>query len=324
MYYLKFLLCLFFLGLVFYVPCFGTQTNTKPPPTPQLYFPDADSLSALTIRIPFKMAGRLIVIQAGLGEKIGNFILDTGSSSLILNSVHFKGGVKKRGYVSIGTTGAVDDVKIKAVEDFSFPGLIFEKLYADVIDLGHLERKKNIEILGLIGYEPLKEFEIIVDFQLKQITLIRLDKKGNRLDSLALLEPIMDSLNFRLQAHIIAIDGKVDNTSVTFGLDTGAELNLLHKGIRRKVLNHFKISKRTVLNGMGQHEVEVLAGKLYKFTCGNQRLSGMRTLLTNMDEMNDAFNTNLDGLIGFEFLCMRRTIINYKKKKLYFLKWYHP
>ena len=324
MYYIRFFLGLFFLGLISHAPCFGIHNNTKPPPTPQLYFPSADSLSALTVRIPFKMAGRLIVLQAGLGEQTGNFILDTGSSNLILNSVHFKGGVKKRGYVSIGTTGAVDNVKTKAVENFSFPGFVFEKLYADVIDLSHLEQKKNIEILGLIGYEPLKEFEIIVDFQLKQITLTRLDKQGNRLDSLALLEPTIDSLDFHLQAHIITIEGKVDKTAVTFGLDTGAELNLLHKGIKRKVLNHFKISKRTVLNGMGQNEVEVLAGKLYKYTCGNQRLSGMRTLLTNMDEMNNTFNTNLDGLVGFEFLCMRRTIINYKKKKLYFLKWYRP
>ena len=46
----------------------------------------------------------------------------------------------------------------------------------------------------------------------------------------------------------------------------------------------------------------------------------MKTVLTNLRKMNAAFGTRLDGVLGFEFFAQKRTIINYRKKKLYFIK----
>jgi len=306
-----------------------TSFATSPPRGPTLvplHFPEASVISKNTIRVPFRLAGRLIAVQATVGDRKGIFIIDTGASRLILNSVHFPAGWKSShsGMASMGTTGAVGEVKKKTVPDFQWDSLFFDNMLADVIDLSHIEQKKNIEILGLIGYETLKGFEILIDFRLRQITLMRLDEQGERLDSLAVLETPVDSLAFQMQSHFITLSGNVDEVPVRFGLDTGAELNLLHHRVNRKVLDHFKIAKRVNLNGTGQGSVEVLAGALYKFRCGNQHFSGMQTLLTNMREMNRSFRTSLDGLLGFEFLYNRRTIINYKKKMLYFLEWEKP
>lgn len=290
-----------------------------------LEFPQGAELGPHTIRVPFELAGRLIVVEAAVEGIRGNFIIDTGSSHLILNANHFSSGVSQRRVASIGATGTVEAVSVRPTRGFSWDSLAFDKIQAHIIDLGHIEEKKNIRVLGLIGYEVLKNFEVLIDFQLRQVTLTRTDKNGERLDSLAILEEADDSLGFRLQGHVITLDGWVDQTPVQFGLDSGAELNLLHSRVKRKVLDHFKISKRVNLNGMGQQDVEVLAGKLYRFRCNDRiRCSGMQTLLTNLDDINAAFNTKLQGLIGYEFLCMRRTIINYKKEKLYFLKWYGP
>ncbi len=291
----------------------------------QLTFPRGETVSIHTIRIPFELAGRLIVVQAKVEGLIGNFILDTGSGKLILNARHFEGSLSRHNIASVGTTGAVEEASARRVRAFSWDSLSFGKIQAHIIDLNHIEEKKNIEVLGLIGFEVLKDFEVLIDFQLQQLTLTRLDEKGERLDSLAILEEPEDSLDFQLKGHVIILDGWVERTPVQFGLDSGAELNLLHSRAKRRILNHFKISKRVNLNGMGAREVEVLAGKLYRFRCNSRiRCSGMRTLLTNLDEINAAFGAGLDGLIGYEFLCMRRTIINYKKEKLYFLKWYGP
>ena len=52
-----------------------------------LVFPDAEPLSGQTIRVPFKLAGHLILVRARVGGRIGNFILDTGSSKLIASSL---------------------------------------------------------------------------------------------------------------------------------------------------------------------------------------------------------------------------------------------
>lgn len=291
----------------------------------RIAFPQGDSPGPHTIRVPFELAGRLIVVEAAVEGQQGNFIIDTGSAKLILNASHFSRGVSRRSAASAGTTGAVEEVQVRPARSFSWSGLSFDYLQAHVIDLSHIEEKKNIRVLGLIGYEALKDFELLIDFQLRQITLTRLDARGERLDSLAILEEAEDSLSFQLKGHVIILDGWVDKTPVRFGLDSGAELNLLHSRVKRRILHHFRISKRANLNGIGRQSVEVLAGKLYRFRCSSRiRCSGMRTLLTNLDEINASFGTTLQGLLGYEFLCTRRTIINYKKKKLYFLKWYGP
>lgn len=291
------------------------------PPT----FPNAERLSPLTIRMPFKLAGHLILVQAEVAGESGNFILDTGSSDLILNARHYTGGQIRKGTVGVGMTGAVKDLRQATVRDFALDSLGYKSLNADIIDLDHIERKKNIRLLGLIGYNALEDYELLIDFQLKQLTLTALDKRGNRLDTLAFYEKPIDSLDVKRDQHFLVIRGEVEGNRLDLALDSGAELNLLHNRVNRKILDHFKISRRAHLTGMaGEKEVEVVAGKLYRFRSGQQRCSGMRTLLTNMHTFNRTYRTNFDGLIGYEFLCVRRTLINYKKKKLYFFKWYQP
>jgi predicted aspartyl protease len=317
----------YFLTFVLLLSYLPVQLYAKSPPLQvPLMFPEAEAINKNTIRVPFRLAGHLIAVKAAVGERTGIFIIDTGASKLILNEVHFPNGWTPQmfGTASAGVTGSVERVKRHTVDHFQWDSLYFDRLTADVINLSHIEQKKNIEILGLIGYNLLREFEILIDFQLRQLTLSRLDKAGNLLDSMAILEHPTDSIAFNMQAHFIALEGAVAGHSVIFGLDTGAELNLLHHKVKRKVLDHFEISKRVLLNGTGKREVEVIAGKLYRYQCGSQNSSAMHTLLTNMRDMNASYGTQLDGLMGYEFFSSRRTIINYKKKKLYFLKWHRP
>ena len=47
----------------------------------------------------------------------------------------------------------------------------------------------------------------------------------------------------------------------------------------------------------------------------------MKTMLTNLHNMNKAFGTDLDGVLGHDFFAQRRVIINYKKEKLYIIKY---
>ena len=48
-------------------------------------------------------------------------------------------------------------------------------------------------------------------------------------------------------------------------------------------------------------------------------LMPMNTVLINFDGMFEAYGVFLDGVLGYEFLKQKRTIINYKKEKLYFV-----
>jgi hypothetical protein len=107
-------------------------------------------------------------------------------------------------------------------------------------------------------------------------------------------------------------------------LDSGAELNLIDRHVNRKVLDNFTIIKRVNLVGVGQREVEVLAGVLKDVYCGRQYQEKMNTLLTSLDALNDGFDAQADGVLGYEFLKSRRTLINYTTHKIYFFNPVRP
>lgn len=288
----------------------------------KIIFSKAEVLNENTARIPFKLIGHLIVVEGELLDKKGNFIIDTGSETLLLNSVHFKSKYSnhKKMVASSGINGEVRSSYEKRLNLFKLHNLGIENIKANIIDLSHIEKSKNMNLLGIIGYSILKDYEVFIDFYLNQITLTKVDKHGNRLDSFAFLEKIIDSVDFRLKKHTIVLNVYVENKKARFGLDSGAEFNQLNKNTSKKILKHFVPFKRIFIVGASNKRIEVLVGKLNNVKLdGSESLMPMTTVLTNLSGMYETYGTMLDGVIGYEFLRQKRTVINYKKEKLYFI-----
>jgi len=288
-------------------------------------FPKAEVINEYTTRIPFKLVDHLIVIEAEISNKKGNFIIDTGSETLILNKVHFPEFYehqRKQSNAS-GVLQSVENSYEKYIKEFALENFKIYNKVSDVIDLSHIEIAKKIQLLGVIGYNILKDYEIFIDLYLHQITLTKVDTFGEKLDKNVYLEKIVDSLDFKLKNHTIVINGTVNDQNITFSLDTAAEFNQINKSINKKVLQQFKPMKRLLLSGVASdRKIEVLAGKLYRVKLSETVYFGpMYTVLTNLSKMNDAFGTDLDGILGYEFFIQKRTIINYQKKKLYFINY---
>jgi len=288
-----------------------------------LSFPQAELLSSNTTRIPFKLVDHLIVIEAQLLNQTGNFIIDTGSETLILNKNHFEGrnSSLKASKQTSGVLELIDNPLEKRLREFIIKDLVIQNKLSDVIDLSHIEVSKKIHLLGIIGYDILKDYEIFVDMHLNQITLTKINDKGEKLDKSVYLEKVIDSVNFKLKNHTIVIEATVNGQTLKFGLDTAAEYNQLNKTINKNALKQFFPKQRLQLIGASGQKIEVLAGKLYRVKLTESIYFGpMVTILTNLTQMNNAFGTNLDGVLGYEFFRQQRTIINYKKEKLYFVK----
>lgn len=287
-----------------------------------IVFPNAEIINKNTARIPFKLIDHLIVVEAELLGQKGNFIIDTGSETLILNKVHFKQQYEhnRKSYETSGVIGIIDNPLERTLNEFIIEHLKMENKNSDVIDLSHIENTKKMHLLGIIGYNILKDYEVFIDLYLNQITLAKVDKFGNTLDKKVYLEKVIDSVQFKLKKHTIVINGFVENEPVTFGLDSGAEFNQINKNSKRRVLKHFYPEKRLQLIGASHRTIEVLAGKLYRVRLSDtQFFAPMQTVLTNLNQMNEAFGTTLDGVLGYEFFKQKRTIINYQKEKLYFI-----
>jgi hypothetical protein len=283
-----------------------------------LSFPQSASPDINTVYIPFTLVGQLIMVEAHVDTVSGLFILDTGSERLVMNKKHYNPGFQNIPIVSTGNTGMVQSVVGKNIDSIKMERLVVKNLFAHIVDLEHIELKKHTRIAGIVGYDVFKDFELFIDFPERRIVLFRLDRKGDRIDPQTRWELPADSINFILKKHLILMGAEVNGIKVKFILDSGAELNLIDRHINRKVLDKFSIIKRVNLIGVGQREVEVLAGVLHDVQCGHQYQEKMNTLLTSLDAINDGFDVQADGVMGYEFLKNRRTLINYKLKKIYF------
>lgn len=302
----------------------ANSVNNRLFPEIPIYLSKAEKINEFTTRIPFKLVDRLIVVEGVLNEKKGNFIIDTGSETLILNKVHFKTysfNYSKEGETS-GVVGNVENPIEKTIRKLSFDNLNLKNKNSDVINLSHIEKSKKIKLLGIIGYSILKDYEVFVDLYLNQITLSKIDKFGKKLGKEKYLEKIIDSIDFTLKKHAIVLKAFVNKEKVTFGLDTGAEFNQINSRIHKKVLKHFYPKKRIKLTGASSKQIEVLYGTLHRVKLNNKTYFGpMKTILTNLSNMNKAFGTKLDGILGHDFFAQKRVIINYKKEKLYFINY---
>ncbi len=279
-----------------------------------LSFPGAMIENIHTIHVPFRLVGRLITIEGRIGDVSGNFLFDTGSEVLLLNRSYFT-QCEASTTASLGSSGIVESIGKSEIDTLHVDRLFVLKLNADIVDITHIETKKNIQLRGIIGYNVLKDFEVLIDYPSRIITLSRLDNSGIPIEQRSGWEQKSDSIRFYLRQHLITFGGKIGGKSLVFALDTGAELNLLDRLVGRKVLNHFEILKRVNMVGVGKGEIEVIAGLLRQFKCGNQEPKEMHTLLTNLDDFNAAFRTSIHGVLGYEFLFDKRILINYKKKK---------
>ena len=256
------------------------------------HFTKAEILDEYTTRIPFRLIDRLIVIEGKHKEKSGNFIIDTGSEKLLLNKVHFSNLIKKNNTINktSGILDYVDDPVEKRIQQLLFQDLIINNKRSDIIDLSHIEKSKKVKILGIIGYNILKEYEIFIDMYLNQITLTKIDKSGRKLGDQRYLEKIVDSIDFNLKRHTIVLKGTINGKKLTFGLDSGAEFNQLNTKVSSKVLKHFYPKKRVKLYGASNKSIEVISGHLHRFKLSETIYFGpMTTMLTNLNSMNQTF-----------------------------------
>lgn len=302
--------------MMIFIILYYSQINAKVGVT--LEFPDAVVSNINTIHIPFQFTGRLITIDARIGMVEGHFLFDTGAERLVLNKSYFT--ADQPGLVAgFGNSGRVDMVQQDEVDSLFLDRLLISNLRAHIVDLSHIETKKNIRLHGILGYQVFKEFEILIDYPSKIITLSRLGKSGDPVENRGTWEQKVDSLHFFLDHHMIVFNGEISGKKLRFMLDTGAEVNLLDRLVGRRVLKNFKILRRMNLTGVGKNEVEVLAGLLTGFRCSLQEPKEMHTLLTSLDGINVAFRSSIQGVLGYEFLFDKRILINYKKEKLFFL-----
>ena len=321
-----FLFLLFILhSLAFeHVGDFSAGPNMRVPATPRwdLVLTQSEWLAPNLIRVPFQLTGALITVQARVDQVEGNFLFDTGANRLLLNHRYFGQTATAARSGAGGVTGIVQVLGAAWPDTFRLDNLVAANISADLIDLSHIEKSKNIDLVGIIGYEMFKDFEVIFDYAASSLLLVRVDSKGEAVEPLPIWEYIpQNSYEIRVNGYIAMLKLQFGEKTRLFGLDSGAEQNLLSTTAGKGFLaDNFVLLKRVKLKGAGSRSVEVLAGNLHNSRLDSLSFKPMATLLTNMSELNATYQTNLDGVLGYEFLSQHIVGINYKKRRITFYK----
>lgn len=274
----------------------------------------APGIDVLTI--PLKRVGNLFMIDANVDNQIGNLIFDTGAMGLVLNKTYYRNHVIEDSQPSNGINGSISNVSYVNIDRLEFSDLTFKNTRADLTDLGHIENRRKVKILGLLGLSLIKDFEIIIDVNNSQLQLFRIDKKGNRLNKTEksfqsdITQPIQSTNN------IIFLKGMIGGKKLNFCMDTGSETNVISNRSSKEVLKSITITRRSSLQGSGSKKSEVFYGTMNNFVYINKELTGMETIITNLDNLCEAYGVQIDGVLGYDFLNKGSVCINLNKKQL--------
>jgi hypothetical protein len=274
--------------------------------------------------IPFSRVGNLIIIRAKADTLEGNFIFDTGAPGLVLNLTYFRNYTTVEHYADVqgGVTGSVESGGRIAMDSFSFAPVRYSRLEADRINLGHIENSKGIKILGLLGMQLFKKFEIIIDYENSVIYMHLLTKKDGRnyksdllKDTSKYVETAIDFIENKLITYAYSAGKKL-----SFVLDTGAESNLIDSRLPAKVLDGITVSRRVFITGTGSARVEALSGSMSDIKIGSYDINRLPVIVTNLEKLCYAYDRCLDGMLGFDFFSQQKIGFNFVKRKMYIWK----
>jgi hypothetical protein len=293
----------------------GIPVGSSLPFLQNISYTSENDLKSDSLVIPLKRAGRLLLIEAMVDNEPGNLVFDTGASGLVFNSTYFRNHAKSGGGTSNGITGGVGSIEQITIERMEFAGLSYKNIRVDITNLGHIENRRGIKILGLIGFNMFRNFEILIDAKNNQLKLFRIDKTGNRIST--------DQSKFRsdhtqkiaVNSNIVFLEGRVAGKNLTFCFDTGAETNVISSYSNKNILNTLTITRRSGLRGTGASKAEVLFGRMNDFILGNRQIHGMETIVSNLDELSEAYGTKIDGMLGYNFMEQGILCINFTKKQ---------
>lgn len=265
--------------------------------------------------IPLIRIGRLLIMEATVDGESGNLIFDTGATGLVLNRSYFRDHVISGEQSSSGITGNVLSVDRITADKLKVAELTLTKLSASLADLGHIENRRGIKVLGLFGFELIKSFEIILDNFNNQLILRPIDRKGN---------PVEPMKNFtadyvqkvEMKENIVFMKAEIGGKVLRFCFDTGAETNALNSRLGGNVLGTVSVTRTVKLQGAGTVSREVVYGLMNELTMGDTIITGMQTIVTYMDHLNDAYGIQIDGVLGFDFISRGNFCINFVKNEV--------
>ncbi len=268
-------------------------------------------------QLPFEVHKKLILVKATVDGKSGYFILDSGASHLYLNRRYFNTRNKPNARMfAKGIHGMDVNLQIYIAKRFEWGGMKLKKIRAYTNDLQHLEAVLEKKILGLIGYNVLKHYELLINYHTLALTIFRLDKKGSHPFQQE-LHPSATAMSFKMSRHFPVVEGKIGGRKVRFGLDTGASICFLDKRLMKRFTNDMELTASSNITGVTTSKQQIQRANINQINIDFLQFNNIPVAFSSMTHIRNDYQAYIDGLLGYDFFSNKPIAINYKKKKLY-------
>ena len=301
-------------------------SNAAPKIIHNVQFHQANNLpgDSSSFVMPFSRAGNLILLKAVIDGVEGNFVLDSGCPSLVLNITYFRDYPRTLDGDddTKGITGSVTYVEHTSIKDFKFGKKEEFNVLADLVNLGHIENAKGVKILGLIGMHFIEDCEMIIDYEKSLIYFHIIHKKESSTYKSKLLEDTSryNTIPFEVTDNRIIVKTQLGEKKLKLIIDCAAETNVLDSRLPNSVFDKLSITGRVLLTGVGNKKIEALKGDLRDFKIGNKNIISLPFIVTNLEKTCFSYTGCVDGILGFDFLALQKIGFNFVTHQMYLWK----
>lgn len=270
------------------------------------------TLTPNSAKVRFHLAGGaqpLILLPVRVNDEGPfDFILDTGAGTSLLSSDSAKGlQLKILGSKDGQTAGGKVSVSLAKVDSFAVGDAKLSNVDVGIVDLSHIGKTVGARIDGDLGYNFLKHFRVTIDYRNCDIRFED-PKQVETFGRSARTEVVM-----RLASPakpLILVDVHANGRGpFQFAIDTGTSTTAITPQLAKSIgVANLPIGAGTT----GGAHVEVTAGSLKSFQVGGAKIDNMEVVVADFFTiLSDAIGTQLDGIVGYNFLRNYKVVIDY-------------
>ena len=167
----------------------------------------------------------------------------------------------------------------------------------------------------MLGTRLFAKLAITIDLFHNVLYIYKLDEHGNIQHGDQIFDHPQLKAQFRYTNDVIYLKGAIEDKSMWFAFDTGAEVNLLDYGHAKKMMSSMEVINRAKLTGVGGSSFEIINAKFNNLTVGDQLFYKNRILITNLEKMGNFYGQSIDGILGYDFFVRGVFTINFVKKE---------
>jgi hypothetical protein len=270
-----------------------------------------------SVLIPCQLRAGHIYLNASVNGKPLRFLLDSGASANLFNQIAIEGlNLKTTGNLPAVGVAGYDNVELVRTDSLTVGGLVLLSQVGGVMDLSGVGiggSDGDLPFGGLLGYDFLSRFPMLVDYSAGSLTVY--DPDGFT------PAPGGQEVPFELTMQVPTIDAKLNGLPGRFLVDLGNPLGLIvHNEFSRK---HGLLSSLVNVTDLNLGIAGVGGGIASKtavaasFTFGDIQISDLMVLLPDSGNAL-AGSVELAGNIGNELLRQFRVLFDYRSQRLIF------